>query len=78
MTALREEIIEYVSLIPEEKLPVLKSLLFMLSTEPMTILEKLEDNNLADDERDAFNKAELEFEHGETVDFEDFLSSVKV
>ena len=73
MTALREEIIEYVSLIPEDKLPALKPLLFMLSAEPTIILEKLTDDDLTDDERDAFNKAEQEFELGEMVDFEDFL-----
>ena len=73
MTALREEIIEYVGLIPEEKLPALKPLLFMLSAESTVILEKLADDDLSDEEREAFDKAEREFEHCETQDFEDFL-----
>ena len=74
MTALREELIEYVGLIPEEKLPALKPLLLMLSTESATILEKLTDDDLSDEEREAFVKAELEYERGETLDFEDLLT----
>ena len=74
MTALREELIKYVELIPEEKLLALKPLLFMLSDESTTVLEKLTDDDLSDEEREAFNKAELEFEHGETMDFEEFLT----
>ena len=73
MTALREKIIEYVGLIPEEKLPALKPLLFMLSAEPAMFLEKLADDDLSDEEREAFDKAELEFKCGETLDFEDLL-----
>jgi len=73
MTALKEQIIEYISLIPEEKLLALKPLLFMLSAEPTIILEKLNDDDLTDEERDAFEKAELECERGETVYFDDYL-----
>ena len=74
MTALREELIEYVALIPEEKLPALKPLLFMLSVESATVLEKLTDEDLSEEEREAFSKAEMEFERGETLDFEDLLT----
>ena len=74
MTALRAEIIEYLELIPEEKLYALKPLLFMLSAESTTILEKLTNDDLSDEEREAFNKADLEFERDETIDFEDFLT----
>jgi hypothetical protein len=73
MTALREEIIEYVNLIPEEKLSALKPLLLMLSVEPIAILERLTDNDLTEEEREAFNKADLEFERGEMIDFEDYM-----
>ena len=74
MTALREEIIEYVESIPEEKLPALKSILLILSTESTTVLEKLTDEDLSDEEREAFIKAELEFKCGETHDFEELLA----
>ena len=73
MSALRAEVIEYVNLIPEEKLPAIKPLLFMLSTEQDAILEKLADDDLTDEEREAFERADAEYERGETTDFEDLL-----
>ena len=73
MSALRAEVIEYVNLIPEEKLPAIKPLLFMLSTEQNTILERLTDDDLTDEEREAFEKADAEFARGEASDFEDLL-----
>ena len=73
MSALRAEVMEYVNLIPEEKLPAIKPLLFMLSAEQNTILERLTDDDLTDEEREAFEKADAEFARGETSDFEDLL-----
>ena len=73
MSALRAEVIEYVNLIPEEKLPAIKPLLFMLSSEQDAILEKLSDDDLTDEEREAFERADAEFARGETIDLEDVL-----
>ena len=77
MSVLRKEIIEYVNLIPEEKLSALKPLLIMLSVESGMILEELNDNDLTVEERVLFEKAENEFELGETIDFEDYLLEVE-
>ena len=41
------------------------------------VLEKLNDSDLTNEEREAFEKAELEFKHGETVDFEDLLTDLE-
>ena len=49
----------------------------MLSTEQSAILEKLADDDLTDEEREAFERADVEFARGETVDFEDFLKELK-
>ena len=75
MTALKKEMIDYINWIPEEKLLALKPLFVMLSNEPATVLERLNDEDLTDEEREAFEKAELEFENGETIDFEEYLLS---
>ncbi|MCL2285735.1 MAG: hypothetical protein FWC32_05150 [Firmicutes bacterium] len=78
MTALRKEIYEYVNLMSEEKLLALKPLLHMLSVEPATVLEKLTDDDLTDEERNAFNMAEMEWENGDAVNIEDFLQEQKI
>ena len=46
---------------------------FTLSTEQNTILERLNDDDLTDEEREAFEKADAEFARGETSDLEDLL-----
>ena len=73
MTALRAEVLGYVNQISEEKLSALKPLLFMLSSEQETILERLTDSDLTDEEMEAFAKADMEFECGELCDFEEYL-----
>jgi hypothetical protein len=72
MTALREELIGYVKMIPEEKLTAIQPLLFMLSDDSM-IIEKLEENDLAEDERKSFEMAEREYMNGISIDFDDYL-----
>ena len=42
------------------------------------ILEKLVDDDLTDEEREAFERADAEFARGETVDFEDFLQEYEM
>ena len=46
----------------------------MLSIEAPFILEKLNDDNLTDDEREAFDIAEQEYAQGKTIDLKDYLS----
>ncbi len=72
MTALREEIIDYVKMIPEEKLIVLQPLLYMLS-ENKIIIEKITDDDITDEEHQAFDEAENEYKNGVSIDFNDYL-----
>jgi len=72
MSALREEIIGYIKFIPEDKLEAIKPLLSILSNEPV-MLEKLTDENMSDEEREAFRIGELAYRNGECTDFEDYL-----
>jgi adenylate kinase len=72
MTALREELIGYVKIIPEEKLTAIQPLLFMLTDDSM-LIEKLDDSDLTEDERKSFEIAEHEYMNGVSIDFDDYL-----
>jgi hypothetical protein len=65
-------LIGYVKIIPEEKLTAIQPLLFMLTDDSM-LIEKLDDNDLTEDERKTFERAEHEYMNGVSIDFDDYL-----
>ena len=73
MTALKEELINYISDIPDEKLVAIQPLLRLLS-DSLISLEDVDFNDLDDDEKEAVIKGRKEYESGDCVDFTDYLN----
>jgi hypothetical protein len=70
MTALKQELIECISEMPDSKLIAIKPLLFLLSNTP---LEAISLDDLSADEKDAVLKGREEYKRGECIDFEDYM-----
>ena len=70
MTALKRELMEYIVDIPDEKLAALKPLLHMLMEDTVS-LEKVDFDDLTEDEKESVIQAELEYTRGETIKHED-------
>jgi hypothetical protein len=73
MTALKQELINCINDIPDNKLIAIKPLLFMLSNET-AILERVSFNELTSNEQKAVLKGREEYKNGECIDFEDYLA----
>ncbi len=70
MSALKNELINYINIISDEKLIAIKPLLYMLSNDTL-IIEKLSFDDLSDTEKASIIQSEYEYSNGETVSHND-------
>lgn len=70
MTALKQNLIDYIKDIPDEKLIAIKPLLYMLYHDTV-VIEKVNFDDLTPDEKKAIEEAEKEMAAGEYVRHED-------
>ena len=70
MTVLKKELIECINDIPDEKLVALKPLLYML-VEDTVLIEKIDFEDLTDEEKESVEQARAEYARGETIKHED-------
>lgn len=74
MTTLKQELIEYIQDIPDEKLIILKPLISMLAHDVLYV-EKITESDLSDEELASVMTGYKQYQNNECVDFEEYLSS---
>ena len=72
MSLLKEELSYKISNIPDNKLSVLKPIIDMLFDDTI-IVERVNFEDLTEDEKEAVILGQRDIENGNTVDFEDYL-----
>jgi len=70
MTALKKELMNYINDIPDERLYAIKPLLYMLA-EDTFVIEKVDFEDLTNEEKESVIKARKEYENGETINHND-------
>jgi len=64
MSVIRAELIDYINKLPDYKLFALKPMLEMISTDEVTIIEKISFDELDEDEKQAILQGRVDFESG--------------
>lgn len=71
MTKLKEQLIEYIRIISDDKLITIKPLIQMMADEFSYSIEKISFDELTDEEKRDVSIAREEYKKGESVNFED-------
>ncbi len=71
MSALQAELINYISKLPDYKLMALKPMFEMISTDEVTIIEKLNFDELEEDEKQAILQGREDINRGKTYTFDE-------
>lgn len=71
MSAIRAELLNYINQLPDYKLVALKPMFEMISTDEVTIIEKINFEDLEDDEKQAVLQGREDFKNGKTFRHED-------
>ena len=66
MSTIKAELIDYISNLPDYKLVALKPMLELISTDEVTIIEKINFDELEEDEKQAIVQGKADYKKGNT------------